>query len=229
MASSSCSIPCVHVRGCVRTSGCCLRGGFAVSSCRTRLQTLLACRDPWCSQHISCCTSTAGVHFVKCRQMAFLSLFANLWLSGESLNSVPQLVTGSRVWELKWWSGFPSSQSFVFLFGAEAEPFPGGQWQQVPCRTQPCHGGVISVWLPWPGGIPQGWILSCPAEAEAPAETVLGFFYPNASFRSCNLKPVVTSSPMLIFLTNFGWVCLYKQINCFEGSLLLCRLYVLEL
>lgn len=72
---------------------------------------------------------------------------------------------------------------------------------------------------------PREWILWCPAAAEAPAETVTGFFYPNASFSSCNLKPGVTSSPILIFPTNFGWVCLYKQINCFEGSLLLCILF----
>lgn len=169
--------------------------------------------------------STAGVYFAM-QTDEFLSLFANLWLSaGRACTWWPSFwqTPGCGHTSFGVTSHPPRALCFslVLNHSSSLPSVAAGALQESAVPTgwifQSASLGLV--------GSPREWILWCPAGAEAPAETVTGFFYPNASFRSCNLKPVVSSSPIVNFLTNFGWVWLHKQINCFEGSLFLCILF----
>lgn len=110
-----------------------------------------------------------------------------------------------------WWNHFLSPARVVFHFGAEAQLFPTSRCQ--PCRSQLCPGdGGFS---PAPLASlelvesPKGGDPVAPSRSRGTSKSNHRlFFNPSASFRSSNLEPVVTSSPVLIFSTDFGWVCL---------------------
>lgn len=116
MGSASWSIPSVHVRAWLRIFSVFLQN--QAPNPLSMSPSLVFPKHFLLHQH----PSTAGVCFevqtneflVKCRQI----------ISGERLPLVTQPLTGSWAWTHRWWGHSPSTQSFVFLFGAGPQLFP---------------------------------------------------------------------------------------------------------
>lgn len=133
--------------------------------------------------HSTCTTIPPQQAFIlKCRQIGFPSL---VWQIG-FLSLFCQLVPFRAC---TWWPSFcqtpePGHRGGVtaipselcVLLGAAAQLFPGTAG--VSCA----HGVLISVWLPWPGGIPQGVDSVVPSRSRGTSRNSHGLFLSQCSF-----------------------------------------------
>lgn len=210
-----------------------------MASSRTRIQALLACDDALRLQHASCCTVTPlqEVFILKSRYIGLSPCLQSCGFQVRARTLWPSFGQTPDMWRLVMkllsfhWEGCVLSWCWTTTLSYESLPAAALQESAVP-KTRLFQSR--SVGIAWAGGIPQG-SKSCSAHQEQwhQQKWSQAFFVPMQVSGHVNLKPVVASSPMLIFPTNFGWVWLYKQINCSEGTVFYLpscsSLYVLEL